>query len=39
MVWNLKGNVMLHALNLGSAEASPICIGGLFFDLAGAPEK
>ena len=23
---------MLHALNIGSGESSPVCIGGLFFD-------
>ena len=36
MAWSIKGNVTIHALNLGSAEASPICIGGLFFNPAGA---
>ncbi|MBI3831141.1 MAG: PQQ-like beta-propeller repeat protein [Planctomycetes bacterium] len=32
LAWNIKGNVTLHAVNLGSAEAAGVYVGGIFID-------
>lgn len=32
LVWNIKGSVTLHAVNLGSAEAAGVYVGGIFTD-------
>lgn len=34
-IWNLKGRLILHAVNKGSTEAAGGCIGGLFVVPAG----
>ncbi len=37
--WNLKGSVIIHAVNLESPESSGIYVAGVFIDPAGTPAK